>query len=94
MPYIPQIDRNKFATVLFALDGQINVHGISNGELNYLFSMIAKAYLIRHGMSYNTLGDVVKALECAKLEFYRTVVGPYEDKKISQNGGLYHEGEF
>lgn len=45
-------------------------------------------YLERHGRSYNTLSDVVKAMECAKLEFVRRHLAPYEDSKILQNGDV------
>ena len=36
-----------------------------------------------------TIGDVVNAMECAKLEFYRRVAAPYEDTKIKENGDVY-----
>jgi len=31
------------------------------------------------------------ALEGAKLEFYRRVVVPYEEKKMKENGDVYNE---
>jgi hypothetical protein len=89
MPYIPSSDRALFYTQLAALEDIVTVHGLSNGELNYLITRIALMYVRRHGTSYNTLSDVVKALECAKLEFYRRLMAPYEDLKIEQNGDVY-----
>lgn len=89
MPYIAKVDRQKFGTVIDQLSLAIKNRGISNGELNWLFTMIGQMYLARHGTSYNTLSDVVKAFECAKLEFYRRAVAPYEDKKAEQNGDIY-----
>lgn len=59
------------------------------GELNWLISAGLDAYVKGHGLSYQTLADCISALEGAKLEFYRRVVGPYEDKKIEQNGDVY-----
>lgn len=33
--------------------------------------------------------EIGGAIECAKLEFYRRVAAPYEDKKIAENGDVY-----
>ena len=89
MPYIQQEDRNRFAGALCALEGEVAATGLSNGDLNYLMTKLALLYLAKHGTSYNTLSDVVKAFECAKLEFYRRHVAPYEDRKIHENGDVY-----
>jgi hypothetical protein len=59
------------------------------GELNYLFSMIAKQYLENTGKSYQTCNDVLGALDGASKEFYRRVVAPYEDEKLKENGDVY-----
>ena len=59
------------------------------GELNYLFTMTAVRYVQEKGLSYQTLNDVVGALDGAKAEFQRRVVAPYEDKKIRENGDVY-----
>jgi len=88
MPYIPEQDRRRFRGSLFMLEEDIIAGGLSNGELNYLMTKLALFYLAKYGTSYNTLSDVVKAFECAKLEFYRRHVAPYEDKKIQQNGDV------
>src|SRR3990167_8067316 len=89
MPHIPQSDRDTFSAVLVELDWIIDKHGISNGELNYLMTTLALRYIKIHGLSYNTGSDVIKALECAKLEFYRKVMAPYEDQKAFNNGDVY-----
>ena len=89
MPYITQADRERFNFGLEAFWETIQSKGISNGDLNYLYSMLAKFYLMKHGESYNTMSDVVKAFECAKLEFYRVKMQPYEDSKMNQNGKVY-----
>lgn len=59
------------------------------GELNYALTRLVIAYLNYKGLKYVNLNDVVGALECAKLEVYRRVAGPYEDKKIQSNGDVY-----
>ena len=89
MPYINGWDRAKFASVLAALGDVVKAEGLSNGELNYLMTSLGLIYLDRHGRSYDTISGVVKALECAKLEFYRRVAVPYEDTKIKVNGDVY-----
>jgi hypothetical protein len=58
------------------------------GELNYLITyLIVDYYKMRE--SYQGINDVIGALECAKLEFTRRVVIPYEDAKIKTNGDVY-----
>jgi len=89
MPYIPQTDRKRFEAGLEVLAKEIISTGISNGDLNYIITTLANFYIAKHGTSYNTLSDVIKAFECAKLEFYRRKVAPYEDEKIRQNGDVY-----
>jgi hypothetical protein len=63
-------------------------HAISAGELNYQFTMLARKYLKDNGETYKTMNDVMGAFECAKLEFYRRIIVPYECKKIEENGDL------
>ena len=64
----------------------------SPGELNYAISHLIQTYVKSKGLSYSAINDVVGALEGAKLEFYRRVAAPYEDKKIIQNGDVYPPG--
>lgn len=59
------------------------------GELNYLITQQITNYLNNNGYTYATMNDVLGALEGAKLEFYRRIVGPYETLKMSQNGDVY-----
>ena len=57
--------------------------------MNYAISMLCKEYIARFGCYYTHLNSVMGVLESAKLEFYRRVVAPYEDKKIEENGDIY-----
>jgi hypothetical protein len=63
------------------------------GELNYCLTVVCLDYLRQPmgGMttSYEKLNEVVGALECAKLEFYRRMVSPHEDGAIKRNGDVY-----
>jgi hypothetical protein len=58
------------------------------GELNYVITMLIKNYF-NNKPCYQSINDIVGALESAKLEFYRRVAAPYEDLKIKENGDVY-----
>ena len=91
MPYIKAEDRSKFDIGLGRLDEDIATRGISQGELNYLITQLCQSYIASNGKSYATINDLVGVLECSKLEFYRRIAAPYEDKKITENGDVYTE---
>ncbi len=62
------------------------------GELNYCITRLIERYRERLGTNYQTLNDILGALEGAKQEFYRRVVEPYENTKLALNGDVYgHE---
>ena len=83
MPYIKPEHRAKLPVPDF--DTQ------TPGELNYVLTKVCLDYIEDEGgVGYTTLNDVVGALECCKLEMYRRLIGPYEDKKIALNGDVYH----
>lgn len=60
----------------------------SPGELNYIISKIISSY-IGNIYNYAKINEVIGVLECAKLELYRMIAAPYEDKKIKENGKVY-----
>ena len=63
---------------------------ITPGELNYAITMLLVRYLRRHApLSYLLINDIIGALDAAKLEFVRRIVGPYENVKIDENGDVY-----
>lgn len=84
MPYITQETRNEL---------DVNYPAArtpeTSGELNFCITQEIKEYLDANGLSYQTINDIVGALEGAKAEFQRRVVTPYEDKKIQENGDVY-----
>jgi hypothetical protein len=64
------------------------------GELNYAVTVLVDAYLTRAAevdgrTRYAHLNEVIGVLECAKLELYRRMAAPYEDRKIEENGDVY-----
>lgn len=58
------------------------------GEYNYAITLVCLK-MLGPEPKYEDYSRVVAALECAKLEFYRRSVAPYEDKKIKENGDVY-----
>jgi glycyl-tRNA synthetase beta subunit len=59
------------------------------GELNFFITERLIEYVEHKGLSYQTINDVVGALDGAKFEFYRRVAVPYENKKKKENGDVY-----
>lgn len=60
----------------------------SPGVLNYSITYLIVQYL-KGRENYASYNEVIGVLECAKLELYRRMVAPYEDKKIEENGDVY-----
>lgn len=80
MPYISKDDQDK---IFFS--GQIK----TPGELNFVITTLCLEYLNASEKRYKDYNEIVGVLECAKQEFYRRAVSPYEDKKIIENGDVY-----
>jgi hypothetical protein len=81
MPYIDKAARERIDQ---------GVRPETAGELNYVISKVVDDYLFGKGpLRYTHLNEVVGALECAKLELYRRVAAPYEEKKIAEAGDVY-----
>lgn len=85
MPYIPKSQRELFDT--------LSTKPTIAGELNYLITRECDDFISRRGLSYANINEVMGALECAKLEFYRRVAAPYEDRKARENGEVYLNGK-
>ncbi len=83
MPYITSEQRVE-------IDHYINnmPSPLSAGEYNYAISRLIHHFITDEGLCYETLNAAVGILECAKQELFRTVVGPYEEKKKQQNGSV------
>ncbi|MEP7326868.1 MAG: hypothetical protein ABI836_13025 [Gemmatimonadota bacterium] len=60
------------------------------GELNYAITALVDRFLKdKNGFRYADLNEAIGAIECAKLELYRRVAAPYEDRKIAEAGDVY-----
>ncbi|RMH34263.1 MAG: hypothetical protein D6690_11010 [Nitrospirae bacterium] len=83
MPYISQNARTRLAQ-----GGAPE----TPGELNYLVTRLLDGYLERKGpLSYASLNEAIGVLECAKLELYRRLAAPYEDRKRLETGDVYRQ---
>ena len=89
MPYIKKKDRPKYDELIHKLSQVINSFENQKGDLNYCITILIKEFMWNKGKCYNTLSDITGVLNDVKVEFERKVVGPYEDKKIEENGGIY-----
>jgi hypothetical protein len=79
MPYIK--DRDGFTTEHVRQPQNV-------GELNYVITETLWEFY-KKTPCYQQVNNIVGALECAKLEFYRRVAAPYEDEAIVRNGDVY-----
>jgi hypothetical protein len=90
MPYIPQQQRIDIHNDLLDDElGGLNWTPENAGELNFLVSTFIANYIKTKGLKYAVVNEMVGALECAKLELNRVIIGPYEDIKIAENGPVY-----
>jgi len=91
MPYIKQERRKDVVDYPAGDSVTVKTRNLcSAGELNFAITSIVADYIAgQKCLNYSILNDVVGALECAKLELYRRLAAPYEDKKIKENGDVY-----
>lgn len=95
MPYIKNenlVDfdgKGRNTTTRQSLDPTSFLPAETSGELNYQITKLIFEYFKGNGGRYQQINDILGALEGAKLEFYRRIVAPYEDKKITENGDVY-----
>lgn len=86
MPYLKREERESITDGY----GCIEPYSIQTpGGLNYAITELIVAYIANRKLNYQSINDVVGALTCAKDEFQRRIVGPYEDTKIIANGDVY-----
>lgn len=90
MPYIPKKDREKYREIcnqLVKILSSVPETKV-DGEINYIISyLLTKIYPV----SYYSCNRAIGALTCATLEYYRTRLAPYEDRKIIENSSLDEE---
>lgn len=92
MPYLKREDKEKVEELIEETNRSFRDIGgelKTAGELNYTVTQLIRGYFIDNGGRYQQINDVVGALDSAKAEFQRRIVGPYEDLKIKDNGDVY-----
>ena len=90
MPYIPETQREPLEYSILHLVAVLNKYPDDNrGRLNYIISRLMEGIISDEEISYNEINDLIGVLECAKLELYRRLAAPYEDKKIVSNSDVY-----
>jgi len=85
-PYIEQERRSELEGKAYGLGFRF---AQTIDELNFVITKVLLGYLERIGTSDASLNELMRALECAKQEFYRQVVVPYERRKRRENGDVY-----
>lgn len=94
MPYIEQKQRlylnfdNSIESFVDNIKKCPNYSDNRAGILNYVLTNIL-IKILNNKVSYSGINELTGVLECVKLEMYRRLAAPYEDKKIEQNGDVY-----
>ena len=96
MPYIKREIRECLAedvkNLIEAIANETIIHNVEPaGVLNYVITKLIRDWygsIRNHDLNYAAINTAIGALECAKLEYYRMVAAPYEDKKIQENGDV------
>lgn len=87
MPYIKQETRRRLDDLWDELGLDKFVTG-TDGQLNYIITKLIHNYIRERGINYNTINACIGILECAKLELYRMIAAPYENKKRIENDSV------
>lgn len=92
MPYIKQGQRETLDRSISELSEILSKNFAEDaieGALNYtITNLIASITATEGNWRYKFINRAVGVLECVKLEFYRRLAGPYEDKAIEKNGDI------
>jgi len=87
MPYIKENRRYEYDDGLDSLINSLRGHSFPPGDLNFIITcLIHEAWITNP--RYDTGNELIGVLECAKQEFYRRKLAPYEDTKIQENGDV------
>lgn len=89
MPYITKESRDNLDSSLEPLLEILKgaQYSLTPGEINYVLTKVVHAYLSTE-LNYYRLNSMIGALECCKMELYRRIAVPYEDRKIAENGDI------
>jgi hypothetical protein len=88
MPYVDSEVRDLFDQHIADIVYNLELSNFHPGNINYVVSKLMSEVL-RRGVSYRQINDLIGTLECVKLELYREVASGYEDDKKQLNGPVY-----
>ena len=95
MPYVNEVVKKNMAPFIEDLIQFLEHENtvIQPGEFTYIIYRLMLAH--REGLramigdhKYSSLAEILGCVESAKLEFYRRIVAPFEDLKITENGDV------
>ena len=87
MPYLKKEQRPRIDELIQPLINHLKSLPLEDqdGSVNYVVTKIIKQL---YPLRYFHLNRALGVLEAIKHEFYRRVVGPYEDTKVKENGDV------
>lgn len=90
MPYIRRELREQLDPAIETVKSAIGrlPAGDADGIMNYAITKILTGI---YGRRYSAYMAMVGTLEAVKLELYRKLAAPYEDRKAIENGEVYDE---
>lgn len=87
MPYIECENRSRYDRHLNCLVEELDEVGWHPGHLNYIiYSLLKVKFMDKR--SYTEGNKLLGVLSAVGLEFYRRLLGPYEDEAIELNGDV------
>ena len=96
MPYISQVERDTLDPAIHLMakaliHAPVGVYRVPElaGRLNNVITQLLLSTLFAHVTRYYGIAVAVGILETMKLEMYRRLAAPYEDKKAEENGDVY-----
>lgn len=92
MPYITPKQREIYDNLILKLYIELSDNNIPTGDINYIITRFLHYVLDdirqRYDSNYSGINEIIGVLECAKMELYRAIAGPYEEKKRRENGPI------
>jgi len=85
MPYIKLERRIHMDAPLVGVDALIE----NAGDLTYVICRLTRSLASKLGDNFDAQNSAWGAVNAASAEYYRRVIGPYEDTKIIENGDVF-----
>jgi len=84
-PYIKLGDRPELDAIIMQFPQ------MEEPELDYVITRLAIRFAKEHDFRFVTLNKVWGVMTGAAAEFYRRLIGPYENRKVKENGDVYQD---